>query len=249
MALCNCFKIQCGSPGILKTMSSSILSRIKSMSVLSVLALWYTSRSSCNNVFIKLPRSIMSLLNIETPAVFRWTFEHWARLAWYQGALIWRTEFFVKNLHWSLENGTFCFHFEQLPRRCVIPSCPDLSRIGFGWVGWAPIFNLTTFGIQQARSILSRIIAFDRVLQNVNPCRITISISTKYTLSWCLFHSFCSYCERRGTFKSIFSVSSCSLPVGSINKKDTVCLLLEFCPPSINRLSMIKWRLNANPMW
>ena len=38
LALCACFTIECGSPGILKSMSSSILSRIVSLSVLSVLA-------------------------------------------------------------------------------------------------------------------------------------------------------------------------------------------------------------------
>ena len=47
LALCNCFTIECGSPGILKSMSSSILSRINSLSVLSVLISWYTSGSSC----------------------------------------------------------------------------------------------------------------------------------------------------------------------------------------------------------
>ena len=42
-----CFTIECGSPGILKSMSSSILSRIVSLSVLTVLISWYTSGSSC----------------------------------------------------------------------------------------------------------------------------------------------------------------------------------------------------------
>ena len=35
LALCNCFTVECGSPGILKSMSSSILSRINSLSMLS----------------------------------------------------------------------------------------------------------------------------------------------------------------------------------------------------------------------
>ena len=47
LALCACFTIDCGNPGILKSMSSSILSRIVSLSVLSILILWYTSGSSC----------------------------------------------------------------------------------------------------------------------------------------------------------------------------------------------------------
>ena len=47
LALCACFTIECASPGILKSMSASILSRIVSLSMLSVSASWYTSGSSC----------------------------------------------------------------------------------------------------------------------------------------------------------------------------------------------------------
>ena len=36
LALCNCFTVECGSPWILKSMSYSILSRINSLSMLSV---------------------------------------------------------------------------------------------------------------------------------------------------------------------------------------------------------------------
>ena len=35
-ALCSCFTVECGSPGNLKSMSSSILSRINSFSMLCV---------------------------------------------------------------------------------------------------------------------------------------------------------------------------------------------------------------------
>ena len=43
LALCNCFTIECGSPGILKSMSSSILSRMNSLSMLCVVI------SRCNS--------------------------------------------------------------------------------------------------------------------------------------------------------------------------------------------------------
>ena len=43
LALCACFTIECGSPGVFKSMSSSILSRIVSLSVLSFLISWFTS--------------------------------------------------------------------------------------------------------------------------------------------------------------------------------------------------------------
>ena len=70
-----------------------------------------------------------------------------------------------------------------------------------------------------------------------------------FTAPWCFFHALCKYCARRGTEKSIFSGSLCSLSLGSIGKKNTVCLLLEFWPPSINPLLMIEWRFNAHPLW
>ena len=61
-----------------------------------------------------------------------------------------------------------------------------------------PIFNLSTFGIQQTESVPWRTIAFDRVRWNVNPFRIARSISTQNTAS-CFFHALCKYCARRGT--------------------------------------------------
>ena len=47
LVLCACFTIECGNPGILKSMSASILSRIISLSMLSVSTSWYTLGSSC----------------------------------------------------------------------------------------------------------------------------------------------------------------------------------------------------------
>ena len=41
--LCNCFTVECGSPGILKSMSSSIISRVNSLSVLSIVVSRCTS--------------------------------------------------------------------------------------------------------------------------------------------------------------------------------------------------------------
>ena len=52
-------------------------------------------------------------------------------------------------------------------------------------------------------------------------------MSTQYTASWCFFHSLCKYCARRGTFKSIFSRSLCSLFLGSISTKE-YCLSLAW---------------------
>ena len=43
----HCFTVEGGSPGILKSMSSSIISRINSLSVLSIVISRYTSGASC----------------------------------------------------------------------------------------------------------------------------------------------------------------------------------------------------------
>ena len=35
LALCNCFTVECGTPGMLKSMSSSLILRLNSLSVLN----------------------------------------------------------------------------------------------------------------------------------------------------------------------------------------------------------------------
>ena len=70
-------------------------------------------------------------------------------------------------------------------------------------------------------------------------------MSTQCTASWCLFLAPCRYCARRGTFKSILSGSLCPFSLGSIGKKNTVCLLLEFWPTRIKPLLIIVWRLKS----
>ena len=113
----------------------------------------------------------------------------------------------------------------------------------------SPVSIQTTFGIQQAECVSWRMIAFDRVWWNVNPFLIARLMSTQYTASWCRFHALCGYCARRGTLKSIFSGSLWLLSIGSISRKNTVCLLLEFWPPGINPELMIECRLHAHPIW
>ena len=57
------------------------------------------------------------------------------------------------------------------------------------------------------------------------------------------------HCGRRCTEKSICSGSLWFSSLGSMGKKNTVCLLLESWPPGTNPLLLIEWRLNAHPMW
>ena len=54
---------------------------------------------------------------------------------------------------------------------------------------------------------------------------------------------------RRGASRSILFGSLCSFFVGSTDMKNTVCLLLKFCPPDINPEFMMECKLIAHPMW
>ena len=54
---------------------------------------------------------------------------------------------------------------------------------------------------------------------------------------------FCLYQARRGASKSITSRSLCSLFIRSTDVKNTVCLLLNFCPPGINPELMMECKL------
>ena len=47
--------------------------------------------------------------------------------------------------------------------------------------------------------------------------------------------------------KSIVSGSLCSLSIGSTGRKNLVCLLVKFCPPSINPELMMECKLIAHP--
>ena len=73
--------------------------------------------------------------------------------------------------------------------------------------------------------------------------------STQYTVSWCIFHCFWLYHARRGALKSISYGSLCSLFMGSTAVKNTVCLLLKFCPPGVNPEFVMEWKLTAHPIW
>ena len=95
--------------------------------------------SRCKNSNKSL-RSFMSLFNIETLSVFRWTClntDHVLRdikLPW----SIWRTEFFVKRIHTDPLRTVRFLSFWTTITSCVISSCPDLSQfgLGIGWAGW-----------------------------------------------------------------------------------------------------------------
>ena len=73
LTLCSCFTVECGSPGILKFMSSSILSRINFFVERLDLMINFKVVLYCDVVFIRLLWSIMSLLNSDILVFFRRT--------------------------------------------------------------------------------------------------------------------------------------------------------------------------------
>ena len=54
LAPCNCFTVECGSPGMLKSMSSSLISRLNSLSVLSNATSRCTSGACCSSPCVHL---------------------------------------------------------------------------------------------------------------------------------------------------------------------------------------------------
>ena len=63
------------------------------------------------------------------------------------------------------------------------------------------------------------------------------------------FHFLCLYRARRGAFRSTVSGSLCTLFKESTGVKNTICLLLKFCPPGINPEHTMECKLIARPMW
>ena len=205
--------MECGNPGIWKSMSSWILSRIVSLSVLSVLASWYTSGSSCIATVCLSgcpDLSYFALLNSETLSSDE---RVWISSVWTGRPVL------SEELSSSLKELTLIsWERDVFLPSFVLSGRPDLSRIGLGigWAGWK---------------------------------KLCLSSNFSFWLSNSFLHALCRYCARHGTFKSIFSGSLWLLSIGSISRKNTVCLLLEFWPPGINPELMIEWRLNAHPIW
>ena len=74
-------------------------------------------------------------------------------------------------------------------------------------------------------------------------------MSTQYTVFWRFFNALCLYRAWSGASKSTVSRSLCSSYMGSTSRKDTVCRLLNFCPPGINPELMMGWKLITQPTW
>ena len=142
LVLCACFTTECGSRGIRKSVSASILSRIVSLSMLGVSASWYTSGSSCAATVSLTSRPVLSWV-CSTLRLLLSSDEHaWTLIT---SCVIPGRSDLSEEQSSSLKEFTL-ISWERyvflsswtLITSCVIPSRPDLSRIGFGigWVGW-----------------------------------------------------------------------------------------------------------------
>ena len=149
LVLCACFTTECGSPGILKSMSASftiigswfsswtmdfsILSRSSSSSMLSVLASWFTwvvlyfscvsNRSPCSDMSVC---STLRLLLSSDERVWFTSVSTGLRVLSEELSSSWKE---LTSISW--ERNVFL-------SSCMSISRPDLSRIGFGvdWVDW-----------------------------------------------------------------------------------------------------------------
>ena len=157
LELCWWFTTECGSPGILKSMSSSILSWVNPLSVLSVVISRCTSGASCR-----------STLRFSSCPVRSWvcsTRNSSDRFFW---ALITlrvisdcpdrseeqsssRKKF--SSISWERDVSPF-----TLNTSCVSSGCPDRSQIGFGicWVGWENV-EVALFHMKKSDFFVKRI--------------------------------------------------------------------------------------------
>ena len=162
LVLCACFTTECGSPGILKSMSASFtiigswfsswttmdfssLLRSTSSSTLSVLASWYTWESSCTAAVSVTGRPVLS----GVCSTLRLLLSSDARV-WISsvstgrpdlsriGFAIWRTQFFVKRIHTDLlRTGrvSSILHVIRSPR--------SVTNWIWNWLGWLEEFCLS----------------------------------------------------------------------------------------------------------
>ena len=130
------------TPGMLKSMFSSLIARLNSLSVLNDAMSRFSSGANCSFHCVctwavllnRLPWSIVNLLN---SGIFRQitSFNHARRdirLPW----SFWNTEFFRENLfHWSHGNGTFHLNNKHILRAIKFPrSITDWSWVWTGLV-------------------------------------------------------------------------------------------------------------------
>ena len=108
LVLCASFTMECGSPGILKSMSSPFFHDVSHRQCWSSsLMIHLRVVLNCNCFFTCSPWSVMSLLNIKTLAVFRWMCLNFLCFNW-SPCFIWRNLIFVKRFNIDLlRTGSF----------------------------------------------------------------------------------------------------------------------------------------------
>ena len=139
---CDRFTAECGSPVMLKSMSSSLIARLNSLSVLNDAMSRLSSGTNCSFTVCtwavtlnKLPCSIVSMLHTD---VFRQSLRF--------PRFIWRTKFFVQTLIIDLV-GTGRFTFNNKHIFCVLRfhrSITDWFGFWLGWSGERCMLNFST---------------------------------------------------------------------------------------------------------
>ena len=146
LALCNCFTIECGSLGMLKCMCPSILSRSVSLSVLSILASWCTSGSSCTATVCLSGCLGLSWVCSTLTFLFSSGGRVWALITFcvLSSCLdLSEEQFFVERFHTDfLRTGRFTFNNYHVLRDFKWPW--SISDWLWDWFGWLEEFCLSS---------------------------------------------------------------------------------------------------------
>ena len=140
---CDRFTAECGNPGMLKSMFSSLIARLNSLSVLNDAVSRFYSGANCSltvcalELFCStgLPCAIVSMLNTDVVRQF---------IRFHRS--IWRTKFFVQTLFIDLVGaGRFTFNNKHI--FCVLRfprSITDWFGFWLGWFGELCMLNFST---------------------------------------------------------------------------------------------------------
>ena len=107
LAPCDCFTAECGSPGMLKSLSSSLIARLNSLSVLNDAMSRFSSRENCSFTVYAL-----DLFRSSGCPDLSWVCSTRVFQTDYQVSPIWRTKFFVQTFFIDLM-GTGRFTFKN----------------------------------------------------------------------------------------------------------------------------------------
>ena len=113
------------------------------------------------------------------------------------------------------------------------------------------VYDFSNFHPDNFRNTIKLEMFHEEKLRSISSDRTSI---LSFKQDWCRPNTlrpdvFSMLCAWRDSLKSIVSRSLCLLSLGSTKRKNTVCLLFKFWPPSIHPELMMDCKLIAHPTW